>query len=371
MLSAPLRSDDPVSSSVTFNREVIRIFERKCLPCHAPGAIAVSLATYREARPWARAIREELIEQRMPPWRAAPGYGAFGNDIGLTARELTMILTWTDGGAPRGDDRDLPPRAPDRNAARMQPDQRLELPAQHIPAGEEHVVRRVTIDAGAAADRWVRRIEIVPGNRRVMRAAFVSMVPQGARSAAQWIGGWTPWLPAIEPPEGAAFLLPAGARLVAELHYRGRDTGLEDRSSIAVFFAPDDRPVASQIVVETAPAPSTDRSLRRRGQSSLREDTIAWAIFPQLSAGPQTGPAGATSVEVTARKPDGTIQVLLWLPERRHDWPTPYILQAPVLLPAGTILTVTAAAPRGAGASEMLASSALTLSTYRRPPATE
>jgi mono/diheme cytochrome c family protein len=101
-----VHSDEPISSSVTFTREIYRIFESRCLACHAGDGVAMPLGTYREARPWARAIREELIEGRMPPWAAAPGYAPFANDIGLTSRELATILTWTDGGTPRGDDRD-------------------------------------------------------------------------------------------------------------------------------------------------------------------------------------------------------------------------------------------------------------------------
>ena len=323
-LAVPLRSDEPISSSVTFNREVIRIFERKCLACHAPGAVAMSLANYREARLWARGIREELIEQRMPPWRAAPGYGAFANDIGLTPRELTMLLTWTDGGAPKGEDRDLPRRAAVQPEARA-PDHTVQLPPQWIPAGEEHVVRRVTIDADIAAHRLIRPVQIVPGDTRILRAAFISL-EGGSNTPARWIGAWTPWLRSITTPDGAAFRVAAGARLAIELHYRGRDADVEDRSSLALFFAPDAAPIADQVVVDA----------QRGSQSTLREQARIWAIFPELSAD-----AAAGSLEVSVRKPDGSIEVLLWIPKRHYAWPTPYMLQSPVLLPAGTTIKVT------------------------------
>ena len=71
---APLEADDPVSSSVSFNREIIRIIQRKCEPCHAPGGLSMSLSDYRDARAWGRAIREELVEHRMPPAIVARGY---------------------------------------------------------------------------------------------------------------------------------------------------------------------------------------------------------------------------------------------------------------------------------------------------------
>jgi mono/diheme cytochrome c family protein len=369
VLSAPVRSDEPISSSVTYNREVFRIFESKCLPCHAPDAVAMSLATYRDARPWARAIREELIEGRMPPWAAAPGYAAFANDIGLAARELATILTWTDGGAPRGDDRDLPSRAGShRHAVPADNDWRIELPAQRIPAGEEHVIRRVTVDPGAVATRWIRQVDIVPGDTRVMRGAFVWVAPADGRSEARWVGAWTPWLRAMAPPGGAVFPWPRGARLVVELHYRGRETDLEDRSTLALSFAAESRTVADEIIVRTAAAPANDGGVRRRGESSVRRPTRIWALLPQASepglpsSRPYADSAGA-SLEVAARLPDGSIDVLLWIPRQRHDWPTPFILRTPVLLPAGTTVVVTATSP--GGSAEPLPASAVALSTYQ------
>ena len=346
-LPAIVRSDDPVTSSVTFSREVIRIFERKCLPCHEPGAVAMSLATYRQARLWARAIREELVEQRMPPWPAAPGYGAFSNAIGLTERELTMVLSWTDGGVPRGDDRDLPSRAlgvadpkPDTGP---RADRVVDLPVQRIPAGKEHVVRRVTIDPGLGEDRRVSSIAIVPGNRRLLRAAFISVSRQPA--TGHWIGSWTPWLHRVEAPTDAAFLIPAGSRFEVELHYRGRDAELEDRSSLALSFAPDASAAADQIVVETSPSSPGEVSARRRGRTTLNEDAEVWAVVPSPAG--SSAARQAASLEVSARRPDGIIEVLLWIPKGRYDWPTPYILKSPAVLPAGTVVTVTAASGEG------------------------
>lgn len=373
VLSAPLRSDEPISSSVTYNREVFRILESKCLACHAADGVAMPLGTYREARPWARAIREELIEGRMPPWTSAAGYAPFANDIGLAARELATVLTWTDGGTPRGDARDLPARAGGhRHAAPVDADERLELPPQHVPAGEEHVVRRVTIDPAAAAGRWVRQIDIVPGDTRVLRAAFVFVLPRDARAPAAWVSAWTPWLRATPPPGDAAFHLPGGTRLLVELHYRGRDTSLEDRSTLALFFAAEGGRPASQLVVNTAPIPGTNGVARRRGESTVREDARVWAVFPHAPASldpatldPYADPAGAPSLEVTARRPDGSVEVLLWIPRQRHDWPTPYVLRTPVHLPAGTTVVVTSTAPREGAAGEIPPSTTVTLNVYK------
>jgi hypothetical protein len=100
---------EPITTRVRFNKEVVRVLQRSCLGCHRTGGIAMSLATYEEARPWAKAIKEELLEKRMPPWHAVRGYGEFRNAPPITQREIDLIVNWVEGGAPRGDEKDLPP----------------------------------------------------------------------------------------------------------------------------------------------------------------------------------------------------------------------------------------------------------------------
>ena len=335
VFTVSVRSDDPVSSSVTFNREVIRIFERKCLQCHAPGRIAMSLATYRDARAWSRAIREELIEQRMPPWGAAPGYSPVADDASLTSREMAMLLTWLDGGVPRGEERDLPRHTAASQPIAAPPDVLLPLPAQRVPADQEYVVRRVTVSTGGARARRVRRIELRPGAGQLLRAAFIYIVTPTGRA---WLGAWTPWQHATTFPAGTAFNIPAGAQLQVELHYRGAESAMEDRSSLALYDAIGASTAAGPLTIATRPSKPGALSVRR-GVFRLPIETRVWGMLPRLT-GARTGAGG--SVEITARRPDGSAEILLWIPAYRYDWPTPYFLSTPVALPAGTSITVTA-----------------------------
>ena len=61
----------------------------------------MSLASYEEARPWAKAIKEEVLTRRMPRWHVVRGYGDFANDPSLSAFEIALIASWADGGAPK------------------------------------------------------------------------------------------------------------------------------------------------------------------------------------------------------------------------------------------------------------------------------
>jgi mono/diheme cytochrome c family protein len=106
--AASAGAHDVITTKVTFDREIVRLFDTHCISCHREGGMAFSLATYKEARPWAKAIGEEVLERRMPPWGAVKGFGDFRNDQGLTAEQLELIVDWEEGGAPEGEEKNLP-----------------------------------------------------------------------------------------------------------------------------------------------------------------------------------------------------------------------------------------------------------------------
>jgi len=66
------------------------------------------MLTYAEARPWAVAIKDEVLSRRMPPWGAVKGFGEFRDDQGLTQEQIELITAWVEGGVPEGNPKDLP-----------------------------------------------------------------------------------------------------------------------------------------------------------------------------------------------------------------------------------------------------------------------
>src|SRR5205085_2541589 len=93
-------------------REISRLFYQRCSSCHRDGGNAFALTTYEQARPWAKAIKEEVNERRMPPWGAVKGFGEFRDDQGLTQEQIELINDWVEGGAPEGDPALLPKELP-------------------------------------------------------------------------------------------------------------------------------------------------------------------------------------------------------------------------------------------------------------------
>src|SRR5580704_9464968 len=103
------QAHDIITTKITFSKEISRLIYKRCAACHRDGGSAFSLMTYEQARPWAKAIKEETLERRMPPWEAVKGFGEFRDDRGLTQEDLETISNWVEGGAPEGDPKYLPP----------------------------------------------------------------------------------------------------------------------------------------------------------------------------------------------------------------------------------------------------------------------
>ena len=115
LIVGSLWAHDVITTKITWSREISRLVNQRCISCHHEGGSAFSLTTYEQARPWAKAIKEEVNERRMPPWGAVKGFGEFRDDQGLTQEQIELINDWVEGGAPEGDPTLLPkelPKAP-------------------------------------------------------------------------------------------------------------------------------------------------------------------------------------------------------------------------------------------------------------------
>src|SRR5580693_5833796 len=95
------------TSSPTFNKDVLPILQKNCQGCHRPGEVApMSLISYKDARPWAKAMKVAVVTKKMPPWFAE--YGHFANDRTLSAADINTLVAWANNGASEGDAKDKP-----------------------------------------------------------------------------------------------------------------------------------------------------------------------------------------------------------------------------------------------------------------------
>src|ERR1043165_7149745 len=99
LLAAAAMAAPSSSSPVTFNKDVLPVLQKQCQTCHRPGEVApMSFLTYKETRPWAKAIKTAVLTKKMPPWFADPQYGHFRNESRLTDAEIGTILAWVENG---------------------------------------------------------------------------------------------------------------------------------------------------------------------------------------------------------------------------------------------------------------------------------
>jgi len=136
-----LRAHDVITTKLTWDREISRIVVLRCAVCHHTGGRAFSLMTYAQARPWAVAIKEEILSRRMPPWGAVKGFGDFRNDQGLTSEQIEWITAWVGGGVPEGDPADL-----ETNPKIPEPASPVSRTGELVVSGDVRLTRDFTVD---------------------------------------------------------------------------------------------------------------------------------------------------------------------------------------------------------------------------------
>ncbi|HTD44343.1 MAG TPA: hypothetical protein VK687_09190, partial [Bryobacteraceae bacterium] len=166
-------------AQVTFTKDVAAILQKRCQVCHRPDTFApMSLLTYEQARPWARAIKQKILAREMPPWYIDKNVGIrnFSNDVSLSDQEIATIVQWVDSGAPQGNPADMPPprKFDDSDQWHIRPDLIVQLPKDVIvPAQAADRWIDVLADTGLTEDRYIKGVEIKPtkGFRAVHHAS--------------------------------------------------------------------------------------------------------------------------------------------------------------------------------------------------------
>ena len=249
-------------TSVTFNKDVLPILQKNCQGCHRPGEVApMSLLTYTDARPWAKAIKSAVVTQKMPPWFADPRYGHFANDRTLSQAQIDTLVSWADNGSPEGDAKDRPAPLTFPDGWNIKPDMVIEMPIEfHIAAKGTINYQNILVKGNFTEDTWVVAAEMRAGNPKVvhhMRAIvrppgskwMANAVPGvayetgssemgGAQEGSDLLGKYNPGLGAqsFDVDDSAKFI-PKGSDIVFNIHYTAVGTPETDRSKVGLVFA--------------------------------------------------------------------------------------------------------------------------------------
>ena len=169
LIAAPMWTATPAAQeaakAVTFHKDVLPVLQKNCQTCHRPGQIGpFSMLTYKDTRPWAKAIKQAVVARVMPPWFADPKFGHFNNDRSLKQREIDTIAAWVDNGAPEGDPAAAPrPIEWPEGGWQIKPDVSVDLPPYPVAARGIVEWERVAFPSPFKEDTWVTSVEILPG----------------------------------------------------------------------------------------------------------------------------------------------------------------------------------------------------------------
>lgn len=333
------RAEGPTGtdSAVTFTRDIAPILYNNCVECHRPGEAApMSLMSYKEVRPWARSIREKVVEGAMPPWFADPQFGHFVNDRRLGPAEISKITAWVEQGAKEGDPKDLPPTPKFPQGWQIgTPDAVISIPEFSVPADGVVEYKYFTVETTFTEDKWVQAAEIRPGDRSVVHHVIVTVQDpsaQGRRNPDGMLVGMAPGMPPLSLPDGHAKLVKAGSKLVFQMHYTPTGTAAKDATSVGLIFSR--KPVHKRVITGGAfsrnlviPAGAPDHKVTSFHE--FKDDVHLLSFMPHMHL-------RGKDFLYKAVLPDGTSKVILSVPRYDFNWQLQYVLKEPLSLPKGS-----------------------------------
>jgi len=375
-IAAAANADEPgTATAVTFTKDVAPILQDKCQACHRPGYIApMSLMTFAETRPWARAIKARVVARQMPPWHIdrTVGIQHFENDRSLTDQQIDTIARWVDAGAPEGDPRDMPPprKFPNEDvwgfADRFgPPDLIVRSTPFTVPAVAQDAWHKPVVDTGLTEPRWVRAIEIRPGTvkgRRVTHHAVARLIQDepgsrepransapGPDSGDVGPGLFMEWAVGkqgeLALPNSGKLMLP-GSKILWDIHYSAVGEEITDFVELGIYFYPKGQePKYRQVLASFSGIAGGNRNIDIRPNSTWV--TQSFHVMKQAGRVENFQPhmhLRGKAMSMEAILPNGKTMMLSYVNNFNFNWHVNYVYasDAAPLLPKGTILRITA-----------------------------
>ena len=342
--------------AVTYNKQVLPILQKNCQTCHRPGEIApMSFLTYKDTRPWAKAMKEAVVSRQMPPWFADPAYGHFANDRRLSAADIKTISAWADGGAVEGDPKDAPAPITFQDGWNIKPDMIIEMPKDfNLPATGTINYQNVLVKVNFPEDVWVVAAEMRPGNPKALHHGRVLLRTPGSEFMKDAVPGeayetGSMALAKGEPPETlgkfnpglgeqnfslfeSAKFVPKGSDLVFNLHYTSIGKATTDRSRVGLVFAK--KPPKLRYFMHNGPTASNLAIPPRNGNAEVVSEMTTNVDMQLVYMQPHMHLRGK-DYEMRAVFPNGKMETL-FKAKWDFNWQMGYDLEKPLFLPKGT-----------------------------------
>ena len=330
---------------VTFTKDVAPIIFENCVSCHRPGQTApMPLRSYAEVRPWARGIKDSVVSGEMPPWFADSRHGFFKNDMRLMQDDIDTIARWVDAGAPQGDPGDLPELPTFIEGWQLgEPDLIVTLDEVTVPADGPDYYPDLSHTLDLPEKRWIRAVEIRPGNRKVTHHSAIFTTPGGGegRIRSGFFDVLAVWSVGTNPhqfPEGMGRWVYPGQNWDINAHYHPSGTVETDRTQIGLYFGEGEMEKEVMAALGGSfsfeiPANASNHELR--ASYIIDQDVSVISFFPHMHY-------RGKDMDLIANYPNGESRSLINIPEYDFDWQLFYYPEEFVPLPAGTRLDIVA-----------------------------
>ncbi len=352
------------AAAPAYHKDVAPILASRCQSCHRAGEIGpMPLGSYREARPWAKSIKEAVLSKKMPPWFANPAHGRFSNDRTLSAADARTLADWADAGAPEGNPKDAPP--PRRFVSGWNlprdPDLVLEMPkAFTVPASGRIEYTYIVMPLNLTEDKWVQMAEARPGSGKVVHHITVyvrdpespwlrgeaepgvpftapKQYPNGRPRTD--LGGMGNeilffYVPGYDPtvfPSGQAKKIRAGSDIVIEMHYTPNGGEIADRSRVGLVFARE--PVKERVIIASTAnrgfaIPPGAAEHRVDAALPFRNYGKIVSLYPHMHL-------RGKAFEFRLVDTDGRSETLLKVDRYNFNWQLEYKLEKPIPIQPG------------------------------------
>jgi thiol-disulfide isomerase/thioredoxin len=342
-------------TELTYSRDIAPLIQESCQTCHRPGQVGpFSLLTYKQVRRHARMIEEVITDRRMPPWHAETENkvaGGFHNDRRLSQDAIDKIVDWVRGGAPEGDPADLPPKREWKSSEWEigEPDLVLEMQEEfEVPADGVLNYKYFKVRPQLTEDRWVKAVEIQPGNAAVVHHISVHVAAPRRRKLfgrlAAWhlygsegerarvLGSYAPGAPVIVHGKDHAMKLPKGYDLIFEVHYTPIGTVEKDRSRIGLVFddaTPKHEVKEAWVIERKVEIPAGDSHYAIENTYTLEKSSKIMSLRPHMHL-------RGKSWRFELISPDGKVSPLMTVPRWDYEWQDLFEFKNPITVPAGT-----------------------------------
>jgi thiol-disulfide isomerase/thioredoxin len=327
------------TTDITYCRTIAPLFNEHCVECHRAGEIGTfDITNYDEVRGWAEMIVEVVEEKRMPPWHADPRFGAFKNQRHMPDSALAVLKEWVKAGTPYGDKTDLPPQPKFINGWRLEKDPELVVAMRDkpytIPASGTVEYQYFVVDPKISEDRWVSSAQIIPGNASVVHHAIVFVRPPDGVDFAGigWLTAYVPGQRATIFPPGFARKIPAGSKLVFQMHYTPNGQVQADTTQIGMTFM-DANEVTHEVFTMIGidqefeiPAGESNHVVKS-SVNRLPQDGVLLAVSPHMHLRGKSFEMVAVAGRHSASEDRST---LLKVPQYDFNWQHTYELAEPL-----------------------------------------